>query len=130
MKLKATNHSYYCSDSNYYIGNSYGENFGRCVYETWRDFKEAWLNEDLTIDHDYNHCFRFDINPHRDYETDKEIEGKFSLDLYFMLQRKGIFRPVHIKEIAESDMPEIEKYLSACWNYIKGQWEEFSTVTK
>lgn len=38
MKLQATEHSYYCSESNHYVGNQRGENFGRCEYDTWADF--------------------------------------------------------------------------------------------
>jgi hypothetical protein len=121
MELKTTKHSYYCNDGNYYNSNSLAE------YDTWQDFKDEWfLLKVDSIDHDYNHCFRFDIVNQFDFETDEEIEDKFSLKLYYMLQRKGNFTPVTIREITEKDMPEIEKYLSGCWEYIKGQWEEFS----
>mgnify|MGYP007117714128 CR=1 FL=1 len=41
LELKNTEHSYYCSDNNYYVGGA--ENFGRCDYDTWEDFKEEWL---------------------------------------------------------------------------------------
>ncbi len=124
MDLKPTRHSYYCSSGNYYVDGR--RNHGRNDYDTWEDFKADWLNKDLTIDHDYNHCFRFDILPHRNPETDEEIEGKFSLWLYFIIQRKGIYRPVLIKNITQENMEEIELYLKSCWEYIKGQWEEFA----
>jgi hypothetical protein len=126
MELKPTNHSYYCNDANYYVGNVNGENHGRCEYETWEDFKDSWLGKDLSIDHDYNHCFRYDIVKQYDSKTDIEREDKFSLKLYFILQRKGNFIPVTIKEITEEDMPEIENYLTSCWEYLKTQWEEFT----
>jgi hypothetical protein len=125
MELLKTNHRYYCSESNYYV-NGY-ENWGRCDYDTWQDFKDEWLNNDLTIDHDYNHCFRFDIKNQLDEEKDEEILGRYYMELFFILQRKGIFRPVIIKEIVETDMPDIEAYLQSCWNYMQGQWAEFST---
>jgi hypothetical protein len=121
MELKITNHSYYCNDGNYYKSNSLAE------YDTWQDFKDEWfLLKGDGIDHDYNHCFRFDIVNQFDYETDTEYLDKFSLKLYYMLQRKGNFVPVTIKEITEQDIPEVEKYLKECWEYLKGQWEEFS----
>lgn len=126
MELKETNHNYYSSETNFYVGNMRGENFGRYEAEDWEQFKKDWLFDDLTIDHDYNHCFRFDIKQHRDPETDEVIEGKYSLWLFFVLQRKGIYRPVLIKEINEKDIPEIKKYLQDCWNYLQGQWEEFN----
>jgi hypothetical protein len=117
MELKATNHSYYCEDSNFYKSGTL------IVYDKWNDFKENWLQEDLTIDNDYNHCFRFDIEQEMDDE-DEPID-EFSLKLYIMHQRKGQFAPITIKKITEEDMPEIEKYLSNCWNYLKNQWTEF-----
>lgn len=126
MKLEATDHSYYSSESNFYVGNRNGENFGSYDAENWQQFKEDWLFDDLTIDHDYNHCFRYDIEQDHDYETDEPVSGQFSLKLFFILQRKGIYRPVHVKSITEDDMPEIEEYLKSCWNYLQNQWKEFS----
>lgn len=122
MKLQKTNHSYYCSNSNYYVGGH--ENFGRSDYETWNEFKEEWLSSDGSIDDDYNHLFRFDIE---EDEDENEIpNGKYSLSLYFILQRKGIFRPVFISSITEKDMPEIKDFLSKRWDYLKRQWIELS----
>lgn len=126
IKLKETNHSYYCQDSNYYVGGENGKNFGRADYDTWSDFKEEWLNKDLWIDHDYNHCFRFDIKEKYDSEEDTEIKGEYSLHLYYMLQRKGNFVPVNIKTITDKDMEEVNQYLEQCWNYLKEQWFELS----
>lgn len=118
MKLQKTNHSYYCSDSNYYVdGHS---NFGLCEYDTWNDFKDDWLLPNNALDDDYNHVFRFDI-----LEKDED-SGEFELWLFFILQRKGIYRPVWIKNIEEKDMEEIEQFLKDRWNYLKKQWEEIS----
>ena len=115
MQLQETEHSYYCSHSNHDI------------FETWVDFKGDWLGADLSIDHDYNHCFRFDIKKKIDVETDMEIEGKYSLDLFFVLQRKGRLVSVTVREIIENDMPEIEAYLKMCWEYLQKQWAELSS---
>lgn len=122
MKLEATNHSYYCSETNYYVDGY--RNHGRSDYDTWQDFKEAWLFDDGSIDHDYNHCFRFDIL--ETHDEDDNPTGEFYMLLFMMLQRKGIFRPVYIRSITEDDMPEVEKYLKSCWEYMQGQWIEFS----
>ena len=118
MELKETNHSYYCSDSNYYVDGAGDHNWGRCDYDSWEAFKENWLFNDGTIDDDYNHVFRFDIK--------KDDSGRLSLWLYFILQRKGIFRPVWIKNIYERNMEEITDFLEARYQYIKNQWVEFS----
>ena len=123
MELKATNHSYYCNDENYFRET-------QRKLETWQDFKDDWLGEGIEIDHDFNHCFRFDIKPLVDSETDEEYGDRFSLYLYIMVQRKGAFVPVEIKEIKKEDMKEIEEYLSQCWSYLKGQWSEFSKEEK
>lgn len=117
LELKNTEHSYYCSDNNYYVGGA--ENFGRCDYDTWEDFKEEWL-VDGSLDDDYNHLFRFDIL------ESEETPGRFELFLFFILQRKGIFRPVWIRSITKDNLAEIETFLSQRWQYLKSQWREFS----
>lgn len=122
IKLEKTNHSFYCNDSNYYVNGL--NNFGLAEYDSWSEFKEDWLLDDLTIDHDYNHCFRFDIKEKYDHETDSEISGEYSLHLYFMLQRKGNFVPVRINTIVEDEMNEVNIYLKQCWEYLKKQWVE------
>ena len=130
MNLQGTNHSYYCSENNFYIGNSKGENFGRSEYETWEEFRDEWLGEDgVSIDVDYNLCFRFDIIQKRDPDTDDLTDG-FELWLFFILQRKGIYRPVLIENIYEKDMPYIEKFLKIQFEYMKNQWKEIAEIIK
>ena len=117
-----TNHPYYCSESNYYVDGS--DNYGRNEYDSWSDFKEEWLgigDDSLGIDSDLNYCVRFDI-------TQNEDSGAKDLWLFFLLQRKGIFSPVQVRNIKDSDMPEIEKFLKRQWKYIKKMWKEFSNV--
>ncbi len=122
MDLKETNHSYYCSESNYYI-NGYS-NYGRSEYDTWDDFEVDWCLCDGRLDDDYNHVFRFDIT--KKLGEDDEPTGEFQLWLFFILQRKGIYRPVWIKNIKQEDMPDIEQFLRLRWEYLKNQWSEFS----
>lgn len=113
MNLKETNHSYYCSEGNYFKRDA-----SPATFETWRDFAEEWNIS--KHDDDYNHIFRFDI-------LKKENEDKFELYLFFIKQRKGIFMAVIINQITESDMPKIEQFLRERWEYLKAQWEEFSS---
>ena len=122
MKLKETDHNYYCSENNYHVGNRFGENYGRSEYDTWINFKEEWLEEDETLDCDYNLCFRYDITRKRD-EDDNEL-NEYSLWLFFILQRKGIYRPVWIKSIKEEDMGQLDTFLKHQWDYMKNQWIE------
>lgn len=125
VPFKLTNHSYYCSDTNYYANAMERDGFGAHHYDTWKDFQNHWLEGEFDIDHDYNHVFRFDITPQYDPVEDIEYEDRFSLKLYFMLQRKGNFVPVLIRNLKEEDMEDVNKYLQMCWDYMKGQWEEF-----
>lgn len=127
MELRPTDHRYYCSNSNYYVDGY--QNFGRCDYDTWKDFIDEWCvsvinGKPIEFDDDLNHLFRFDI-----CERD-EHSGEFSLHMFFILQRKGIFRPVIVRKITEADIPEIEKFLRSRWEYLKGQWSEFSDEVK
>lgn len=122
LELKATDHSYYCSESNYYVGGR--ENYGRCDYDSWDDFKQEWLDPGDLIDDDYNHVFRFDIT------KSEETPGRFDLWLFFILQRKGIYRPVWVKNITQGDIPEIKNFLEDRWEYMKNQWKEFSHESK
>jgi len=118
LKFQETNHAYYCSDNNYYVDGKGSNNHGRCEYDTWEEFKEEWLDPEL--DDDYNHVFRFDIT--------KSYDGQLELWLSFTLQRKGIYRPVWIKEIKETEMEEINEFLKKRWEYMTSQWEEFSMM--
>lgn len=128
MELQATNHKYYCSETNYYVGNRNGENYGRCEYDTWKEFYENWIpwsksdGNDPEIDWDYNLLFRFDINQKEDDEGNK-LDDYF-LNLFFILQRKGIFRPVIVHSIKKEDMPYIEKTLKSAWGYVSDLWKE------
>ena len=120
MKLQATDHNYYCSESNYYVNGS--ENYGRVEYDTFNDFVEEWGLNDGEFDCDLNLCFRYDI-VHKTDEYSNELDG-YTLWLFFILQRKGIYRPVLIKDFKESDIQELEKFLKCQWEYMKNQWIE------
>lgn len=122
LQLKETNHSYYCSDSNYDVNGN--DNFGRSEYEDFKTFIDNWGLNDGKIDCDYNLCFRYDIIQKRDDENEL-IEG-FELWLFFILQRKGIYRPVWIKSITQEDIPDLEDLLKSHWEYMKKQWSEIN----
>ena len=116
-KLAQTEHGYHCSLSNGFTGND-PESF-----ETWEDFCADWAD---ASDH-LNLLFRFDINQKVD-ENDEDIIGDYQLDLFFVLQRKGIFKPVLVEHITEADLPEINEYLASKWDYLSDMWKEFKEV--
>lgn len=102
-------HSYYCSDSNYY------SNDALVKYDTWDDFYSEFGNSDL----DFNLCFRFDV-----YENDDS--DKYYAEVFMMQQRKGRFVPICIEEVNESNLEEIVKWLTPRWEYLKLLWKPIS----
>lgn len=115
-EIKSSDRRYYCSLSNFHV------NDGLVAFNTWEDFKEAWLQ----YDSDYNHLFRFDIEPK--YDEEDNITDEYELRLFYMLQRKGNFVPVRIERITKDDLKEINELLQDSWYYIQEMWSEFSGV--
>lgn len=114
MKLKETNHSYYCEAL---------ETNRLCKYKSWYDFNSEWDVE--TLDKDYNMLFRYDLEKY--FDGKGKFDGNYMLKLFFIQQRHGRYKPVIINNIKESDIPDIEKWLFENWEYMKQMWKEFST---
>lgn len=116
LQLEQTNHAYYCSSSNYYVG---GPDHGQESFESWKDFTSEWcyyVDGQLEIDRDLALCFRYDM-----YERNNKT---FELELFFILPRKGNYVPVTIKEVHEEDLPEINQFLSKYKQYLFNLWDE------
>jgi hypothetical protein len=111
LELKETNHPYYCSESNFY------SNEASMRFETMSDFLDSFEEADI----DMNLCFRWDIKPHWDNEGDGVSEG-YRAEVFIMIQRKGIFKPITIDRITEEDLPRFEKYLLKHWEVMKKIW--------
>lgn len=111
MKIKdlAVEHSYYCSNTNYY---SLKETYH---YATWDDF----MVEMGDIDKNLNFLFRFDIK--EDEET-----NKYYAELFYMQQRKGLFVISIVDEVKDKDADSINGYLKEYWDYIKELWSPIS----
>lgn len=111
-------HDYYCSDSNYYNNDCEQE------YKSWWDF----ISEEGDSELDYNLIFRWDWQEGEDYDL-PEFNGddnyrNAKLKLYFMGQRKGLFRSVTI-EVCRADEKQIIVFLQKRWQYIKDLWQPF-----
>jgi len=106
LKLKATDHAYYCSTSNY-RSNSVQEQFN-----SWNQFIECYADADI----DMNYVFRYDI-----YQTDDQ---EYRLYLSMIRQRLGDFVPIIVKNLKESDMKDIQKYLEKYKKRHKEMWKE------
>jgi len=77
VKLYEVKHSYYCEEQNYFTNQSTTSQYG-----SWASF----IEEEGTIDPDYNLLFRWDW-----LEEDK-------LKVFWMTQRKGFHRTSIISE--------------------------------
>ena len=108
----AVDHPYYCSDSNYYSNDPTGK------FATWADFYKDWNDMDL----DMNMLFRWDIKVCKD-EENEQIEPEYYMELFYMLQRKGIFKPIHIELIEEADADQIIAFLSVRYAHLQSMWE-------
>lgn len=109
--LKNANHSYYCNDNNFYSND--------CVFEfaSFADFLEEMGNADL----DYNLLFRWDVNAQMD-EEGEDVEGKYTLFLYWMHQRKGRFVVNVIHDFKQEDVQSFLEYVQPRFEHLKGLW--------
>lgn len=101
-------HPYYCSDSNYYSREAYSE------YDSIDEFLDDWKDTDM----EYNMVFRFDLKMRDD--------GTYSFECFFMLQRKGIFRPTITNNVTKADTEKIVSFLLPRFEYIQKMWEPFT----
>lgn len=103
--LRETKHPYHCSSTNYYSNDTHVE------HPSWAHFLEAEGKADM----DYNLLFRWDWHPKsEDYEAE-------TLELFFMGQRKGLFRAATVRVALENE-PEIRAWLVIRWGHMKQLW--------
>jgi hypothetical protein len=121
VDLRDADHPYYCAESNFYHRRGADQ-----TYESWAEFVEdgGCLFDG---DRDMNLLFRWDWNvpDQSDFDDDMGWQNE-SLDLFFMLQRKGIFLPVTIANVTAEDEPAIREWLAECWKTIQAIWEPVS----
>lgn len=107
LKDLAVDHDYYCSDNNYYSNEASGK------YDTFPEFYSDFKDADT----DMNLVFRWDI---KEFE---EVKGKYYMEVFMMLQRKGIFRPIHISRVFEDDVDIILQYLKPHKEKLESIWK-------
>lgn len=112
-------HSYYCSSSNYF------SNEFPIEFESFDDFLEEWGDADT----DYEHLFRWDWNLDEEDSEGNEIKpldiNRGTLELFYITQRKGIFKSIFVKVIA-SDENRIKCWLQKKWELVTDLWEGVS----
>ena len=119
-RLWEVDHSYYCSDSNFYK-NDVGQR-----YDSWADWIGAWDSADL----DMNLLFRWDwIEPDPADYTLAPSDGETPLGpqmwLFYILQRKGIYMP-HMVCVTRDDEPAIRSWLQPRMAHIVDLWAPLS----
>lgn len=117
-------HPYYCSESNYYSNDCHAD------YGSWQGFVEAEGDNDL----DMNLLFRWDWNADEYFDDDtiearREYAGRFgdkdhawTLSLFWILQRKGIFRCTEIK-VCKADEVAVRTWLVERAQHMVSVWE-------
>lgn len=112
--LKETQHDYQnCLVGNFYDNKCTGE------YETWEDFKNthAGFGANDFYNDTYNFVFRYDIH--------KQDDSKYRLELCIMLQRKGIYTHLYIRNIDQNTLnTEVKEWLKGRSKYITHLWKE------
>lgn len=104
LKELSVKHPYYASECNYYDSNA------RETYETWEDFYEEYKEADI----DMNLIFRWDVF---------EDSGNYSMVMIFIQQRRGIYHPIIIDSLEESNADQIKQFLAVHIEKIKSIWK-------
>lgn len=110
--LKETNHDY----QNCLVGNHYDSNMSG-TFNSWQEFKDEHYGfMGGEFDDTYHFVFRYDI--HKD-------DYGYKLELCIMLQRKGIYTHLYIRNISQDTLDtEVYKWLKGRSEYLKSLWQE------
>ena len=109
IKDLAIDHSYYCSEYNYY------DNDTRFHQPTWDDFMSKMGDADM----DFNLIFRWDIMLNED-------TNEYYMELFYMQQRHGKFIVWVIDNVTDEDEESIKEFLSKYWQYMTELWKPIS----
>lgn len=107
----AVHHPYYCHTNNFYSNDPAQD------YRTWKEFYQDWATADI----DYNYIFRWDIM--KRHNVTGENTDKYRMLVFYIQQRKGIFKPISIESVEESDVEEIVELLTLHAQYTKEIWD-------
>lgn len=115
-------HPYYCRESNFHVG-SREKSFGSYQeWDSWAEFIEEYGKSDL----DMNLVFRWDWKKETEpseWDEPDEWFPRNELWIFFMLQRKGCFRPLCIKNMRDEDEPSVIEFLKPRLAHLIKLWE-------
>lgn len=95
-------------------------------HETWADFAaNGEFGPDGGLDPDLNWLYRWDWHEHDDQFEDENVS---TLELFFLLPRKGILSHTRITGMTPADEPAVRQYLAPFAVYMATMWAPFLTV--
>lgn len=106
-RLWEPEHAYHCSDTNYYSADT------AQTFDSW----DLFLEEEGGSDLDYNLVFRWD--------WDRKARA---LTVYYVGQRKGLFRSVKVRGMHADDEPAVRAWLTTRWEHLRALWAPISDV--
>ena len=106
-------HDYYCHDSNYFSKDAAQD------FETWAEFYNEYHDADI----DMNLIFRWDI-------FKEDGNHHYSMKVYIMGQRKGIFTPIRIDYVHDDNFEQIKSLLQPHFDKLQNLWQPFSQINK
>lgn len=123
--LWEVDHAYYCNQGNYYAP---GSDQPVARYKSWAEFEEERGDGDL----DMNLVFRWDWNEGEDHDL-AAFNGDIyyrngQLLLYYMGQRKGLYRWVEI-EVCRADEDQVRAWLQVRFDYLMHLWAPLAPTT-
>lgn len=122
MHLWEANHSYYCSESNYYSRDCHTR------WDMWSSFLEEFGDSDL----DYNLVFRWDWHEGEDWGAGKYNGDDYyrngRLLMFFIMQRKGIFA-CHEISVCRADEPAVIEFLRPRLAYLRDLWTPLDSAS-
>lgn len=122
MHLWEVNHPYYCHESS----------TPTVLWDTWQEFIQDGMG---SSDTEYNFLFRWDWQPplDTDYEgvewTGDETTRDSLLKLFFVLQRKGIFRCQEVR-VCRNDEPAVRTWLEKRLTHLLKVWEPLEKTVR
>lgn len=104
----SVDHPYYSSSQNYYSNEP---DFDAETMTEFLDAAEQW-------DVDLNLMYRWDFH--------KRENGTVHAEAFFILQRKGIYKPCKIDSVSEDEAVRFEKFAKKHWEKLKEIWQPIS----
>jgi len=114
-------HPYYCANGNFFNAGQHE------LYESWREFAET--GGCVLGDRDQSLLVRWDWHSWRRHpDPDLRGDSPDELHLFFILQRKALWRSVSIT-VTDEDEAAVRQFLEECGKTMAAIWEPVALKT-